>query len=105
MEILMAIWPGTRKPLEVKVCNPFIPTGAYRRDMALALIRVGQHVSPRKFKGLVHNKLRLEDPAPKEDRYLQAAVELTVSGRPDQPLPSPQAGRGEGQAHSPLDVC
>ncbi|MEQ4308496.1 hypothetical protein ABNM12_11095 [Pseudomonas syringae] len=74
----MAIWLGARKPLEVTVCNPFIPSGAYRNEMTLALICVGQHVSPRKFKGLVHNKLRLEDPAPKEGQYLQSAVELTV---------------------------
>lgn len=69
---------GARTPLSVTVFNPYIPLGAYRAQLALALECIGKHVSHREFEALVYKKLRLEDPAPSEQQYLQAAVELTV---------------------------
>ncbi|QHG68238.1 hypothetical protein C2H86_12760 [Pseudomonas putida] len=70
--------PSGRKELQVTVCNPFIPPTEYRQGMALAVEGIGAHLSQREFEALVYKKLRLEDPAPAEYQYLQAAVELTV---------------------------
>ncbi|QBF26781.1 hypothetical protein EXN22_14170 [Pseudomonas tructae] len=69
---------AARKQLEVTVSNPFIPPAAYRRELALVLECIGEHLTQREFEALVYKKLRLEDSAPAEPQYLQAAVELTV---------------------------
>lgn len=70
--------PGARQQLSVTVSNPYIPASEYRKELELELKCIGQHLSQREFEALLYKKLRLEDPAPSEKQYLQAAVELTV---------------------------
>lgn len=78
MELGMPKHPEVRKPLAVTVCNPYIPPNEYREEMSKALECIGRHLTKSEFEALVLKKLRVEDPAPSEKQYLQAAVELTV---------------------------
>ncbi|NNA04657.1 hypothetical protein [Pseudomonas lundensis] len=70
--------PTDRKRMDVTACNPFIPAGDYRRGLELTLQTIAPYLTQRELVALVHKKLRMEDPEPAEDQYLQAAVELTV---------------------------
>jgi hypothetical protein len=70
--------PGVQKPLSVTLNNPYISKEKYCEGLTTALELIGQHLTQGEFEALVYNKLRMEDPTPSEEQYLQAAVELTV---------------------------
>lgn len=70
--------PAPLEPIHADFVNPYVPEGPYQEGLMEAVICLGNSLTQKELFALVQGKLRVSDPSPDEQQYLQAAVELTV---------------------------
>lgn len=64
----------------IKVSNPFVPLGRYRDYIKPLLDVLFLYLDDKERSDLIYNKLMLENDKADENRYIQAACEVTICG-------------------------
>lgn len=67
-----------RQIVNIDVVNPFVPPGVYREGLQIALNKVSPYLNQQQVAALIGEKLMLENEGAQQERYIQAASELTV---------------------------